>query len=364
MAERKIIFLDISVYDRAIGSIEQEKSTTRHSIGYLDHLGAGIEVFALRFGAKNQAAGNWRLFTYGVFGVLSAYRFLKKIRPDVVMFHSFRFPIRFILLKVLLPNAKFIVQHHAGDPSPNPVKRVIQSFCYSKADMFNFVTRDQVDAFRKAGIISTESQILETMIGSTGFRLLDQAQCRKMHGIGNDDFVMVWVGHLNANKDPLCLLRAVARLKADGVKFTLLMFFGQEILLEPVRALVEQQGLQERVVLKCKIENPKLASWLNAADCFVSCSHYEGSGIALAEALACGCVPVVTQIPSFSRMTPRTDLQFGIGDDEEMYMKIRMASELDFTSERDISRKFFDERLSFKAIGQTVGSSCRAGNPH
>src|SRR5262249_38618635 len=42
---------------------------------------------------------------------------------------------------------------------------------------------------------------------------------------------------------------------------------------------------------------------LRAADFLVQASHAEGSGVALIEALACGTTPLVTDIPSFRRIT-------------------------------------------------------------
>jgi len=51
------------------------------------------------------------------------------------------------------------------------------------------------------------------------------------------------------------------------------------------------------------VDHSKLERLYNSADYFVLGSHYEGSGFSLAEALACGVVPVVTDIPSFRAMT-------------------------------------------------------------
>ena len=56
---------------------------------------------------------------------------------------------------------------------------------------------------------------------------------------------------------------------------------------------------------RCSGAGPTTSSnrFYNSADYFVLGSHSEGSGYALAEALACGVVPVVTDIPAFRVMT-------------------------------------------------------------
>ncbi len=349
MARGKIRFLDISVYDRQILSIEIERSTTRHSIGYLDYLGEGIEAFAVRFGAANQNHDNWRLFTYSLTGLVSFCRYVRHLKPDAVLFHSFRFPIRFVLLKWLLPRAKFIVQHHAGDPSPNPFKRAIQSWCYAKSDCFNFVTRHQAEAFYRAGIIRDDAQVLETMVGSTDFKLLDKRECRRQLGLSQSEFTIIWVGHLNSNKDPMTLMRALGRLHEGQIDFRLIMFFGQTFFLHEAQEFARMQEFDDKVSFRGQVPNQELEIWLNAADCYVSCSHNEGSGIALAEALACGCTPVVTRIPSFNRMTPRADLQFGVGNDAELFERlVTVIENTDF--DRNANRFNFEKRLSFPAI--------------
>ncbi len=43
--------------------------------------------------------------------------------------------------------------------------------------------------------------------------------------------------------------------------------------------------------------------YYNSADYFVLGSHYEGSGFSLVEAMSCGVIPIVTDIPSFRMMT-------------------------------------------------------------
>lgn len=62
---------------------------------------------------------------------------------------------------------------------------------------------------------------------------------------------------------------------------------------EQVRAMIAEQGLQERIHLAGEIGDEALAALYLAADVFVSASHYEGYGMVLAEALAHG-LPIVT----------------------------------------------------------------------
>ena len=91
---------------------------------------------------------------------------------------------------------------------------------------------------------------------------------------------------------------------------------------------------------------------MQSADIFVSGSHAEGSGYALLEALACGVVPVVTDIPSFRALT-------GNGSVGRLWPRsdaVRLAEALvdvasNRTSQQQV-RAHFDATLSFEAVGR------------
>ena len=55
------------------------------------------------------------------------------------------------------------------------------------------------------------------------------------------------------------------------------------------------------------IVQSELEKIYNQHQFFILGSHYEGSGYALLEAMACGCIPIVTNIPSYKFMTNNGD---------------------------------------------------------
>jgi prepilin-type N-terminal cleavage/methylation domain-containing protein len=115
---------------------------------------------------------------------------------------------------------------------------------------------------------------------------------------------ILWVGRLNANKDPLTVLDAFERSARDLPGATLTMIYGTEELLNAVRARVhDSAALRDRVRLIGAVPHERLAACYSAADLFITGSHHEGSGYSLMEACACGAIPIVTDIPTFRIMT-------------------------------------------------------------
>ncbi|MFP4500863.1 MAG: glycosyltransferase family 4 protein [Candidatus Hydrogenedentota bacterium] len=104
---------------------------------------------------------------------------------------------------------------------------------------------------------------------------------------------VLFVGTLEPRKNIEGLLRAFARL-ADTVPHQLVLIGGRGWSLPPVAAMAAELGIAQRVTwLGYLPDHRDLPAFYSAADCFVLPSWYEGFGLPVIEAMACGC-PVVT----------------------------------------------------------------------
>jgi len=65
-----------------------------------------------------------------------------------------------------------------------------------------------------------------------------------------------------------------------------------------VKDFVTEKGLEDRVLFCGYKKNQSLADYYRAGDVYLSASHIDGSSVALMEAMACGCPPLVSDIPS------------------------------------------------------------------
>jgi len=106
----------------------------------------------------------------------------------------------------------------------------------------------------------------------------------------NEEALLLHVGHTAARKNMETLLRAVAALRRQGLAVRLLRV-GRS--LTPAQeTLLDELGIRSWVTQLPPQPNIALVPLYNAADVFVFPSFYEGFGIPLIEAMACG-TPVV-----------------------------------------------------------------------
>jgi glycosyltransferase involved in cell wall biosynthesis len=163
---------------------------------------------------------------------------------------------------------------------------------------------------------------------------------------------VLWVGHLDANKDPLAVVEGVARaaLRLPGLQ--LWCAFGNATLLPDVEALVRAHPqLDGRVHLLGSVPHARIETLMRAADVFVSGSRAESCGYALLEALACGATPVVTDIPAFRALTGGAVGRLWPAGDVPRFADA-LVEAWSRPPSRAAIRGHFDAHLSFAAVGR------------
>jgi glycosyltransferase involved in cell wall biosynthesis len=94
----------------------------------------------------------------------------------------------------------------------------------------------------------------------------------------------------------------------------------------------------------------------NSADILLQASLREFSGCAVLEAMACGVIPIVSDIPSFRVMTEcgRFGALFPVGDSAALARKL-VDLPLESIERRSLAiRAHFEQRLSFDAMARQL----------
>jgi glycosyltransferase involved in cell wall biosynthesis len=365
---QRLRYLDLVLFcEERIASREALLDRHAYALGYLPHLPghyAPVAMQAAAFAEDFQWQNTAFKVRHGSNRALAVplrlFRAIRSLRPQIVLVHSFIHAWQILFLKLCLPrNCKLLVQNHAEEPFPG-LKSWFQKWAAPGVDAFLFASEQQAQAWRQRGIFGEHQRVFEVMEGSTPFAIKPRAACRALLKLAEGP-VFLWVGRLDMNKDPLTVLRAFLRLKQRSVPFKLYMAYSQNEMERQVKDFISAHGLDDQVVRLGAVAHPELETWYNAADFFVLGSHHEGSGYALCEALACGCVPIVTDIPSFRKMTNdgRIGWLFEPDNDLQLSGLLQQALTQDAEPMRQAARLFFEEKLSHAAIARDIDVICR-----
>ncbi|HBZ9645183.1 TPA: glycosyltransferase family 4 protein [Citrobacter freundii] len=118
--------------------------------------------------------------------------------------------------------------------------------------------------------------------------------CRNNIGsVDNDDIVIGMIGRLWPQKNPMCLLQAVAAIIKNNKKVKC-FFIGDGELYEQMAYFIETNALNDNIHLFGWRDDTPV--FLNALDVFVLPSRWEGMPLAILEAKSCGLPCVVSNI--------------------------------------------------------------------
>ena len=282
--------------------------------------------------------------------------FVKSLRPNVVIIHGLIFPWQIVMLRWQAGrDVKIIAQHHAEKPFAD-----IRQYCQQWADRYIgaylFSSLDLGKRWVDRGQIKNPEKIKEVMGTSSPFHPMDKKEARSVTRVSGDK-VFLWVGGLDKNKNPLMTARAFIRFMERQRSASLYMIFQTFELFDALKLLIDNTpGASDFIHLVGSVNNEELQYWYNSADFMISSSYYEGSGVAVCEAMSCGSIPILTNIPSFRMMTDngRIGLLYEPGDEDGLLSALERSLELNCIGVKYLVLQQFKEKLSFDAHARSI----------
>jgi glycosyltransferase involved in cell wall biosynthesis len=179
-------------------------------------------------------------------------------------------------------------------------ERAVPFYCRRADALIAVSNATRMDVIRHVGIPPQKIRTIHNGFDPKSFRRIDDAQylrsIREKYAL--PEKFIIWVGQIESRKNVGGLLRAFAKISGEVPHKLVLV--GEERFTFPMAAgaardlhLIEELGLEDRVQFTGWIAHGELPAVYNLADLFAFPSLYEGFGIPLLEAMACGC-PVVT----------------------------------------------------------------------
>jgi glycosyltransferase involved in cell wall biosynthesis len=272
---------------------------------------------------------------------------------DIVHLNGLMFPAMVGAIRQALPQTVIVVQDHAGRTAPSRFERLRESSWHAlnEADAWSFTAVEHAAPWREAGLLG-KAEVLQIVESSTTIEPMPLGDARAVTGIQGEP-VILWVGRLNANKDPLTVLNGLERAFHNLSDARCWMAYGEAPLEAAVRDGIGRTAvLRDRVTLVGEVPHSQMARYYSAADIYVSGSHREGSGYALIEAMACGAVPVVTDIPSFRAIAGDCGERWIPGNAGSCAEALLKVAALDREAARRRVRERFERALSWGAIGR------------
>jgi glycosyltransferase involved in cell wall biosynthesis len=252
-------------------------------------------------------------------------------------------------------HVKIIVQHHAEKPFQD-IRRYLQRWADRYIGAYLFCSMEQGMQWVTQRQIRNKKKIKEIMGTSSPFYVLGKGEAKSFTKV-KDGINFLWVGGLDDNKDPLLVARAFVRFTKQNPSANLYMIYQTFQLLEELKTVLQDApDAAENIHLIGRVEHDQLLYWYNSVDFIISSSHYEGSGIAVCEALSCGCIPILTDIPSFRMMSDngKVSLLYKAGNEEALLSCLYQSLKLDRDELKRLILQHFDKRLSFDANAQSI----------
>jgi len=280
---------------------------------------------------------------------------VKNLTPDVVFVQGLHNPLQVIQLRLILgKKTKIIVQNHAEQPFTG-IKKYLQRIAGYCIDACLFASHEMGMDWIKKGNLPVRLKIYEVMEVSSVFHTVDKQLAKKQTGVTGSQ-VFLWVGRLNENKDPLTVVKAFLEFADANPLAHLYMIYQTNELLSAIEEILRGHKSKNTVTLIGEIANDELLYWFNSSDFILSGSHYEGSGTAICEAMSCGCIPIVTDIPSFRAITDNGScgLLYEAGNQQALLSALIQSQTLDKSAKRANALSYFNEKLSFNAIAAKI----------
>jgi len=283
---------------------------------------------------------------------------LSRLHPDVLHVHGLDFPRDVSALSEAAPGVPILLQDHASRP-PRWWRRGRWRRGLAGVAAVSFCSVEQAQPFVRAGLIRTPMRVYAVPESPSRFTPGNQAEARRATGLRGDPCVL-WVGHLDGNKDPLTVLAGMSEAVRSLPELELWCCFGTAPLLAEVeRRISADERLRQRVHLLGRVAHERIESCMRAADLFVLGSHREGSGYSVIEALACGLPPVVTDIPSFRSLTGNGSVGalWPCEKPGALAAALLEMAHRPREPERTRTRAHFERELSFAAVGRKLNAA-------
>jgi glycosyltransferase involved in cell wall biosynthesis len=224
-----------------------------------------------------------------------------------------------------------------------PFKKIIQKYAFKKADLIHAWGKAIANHMQENKVDMTKVLIMPKGINLDFFKFNEASNEKQINAVVTRSLQPEYKHNI--------ILKAFSSIKQNNIPFKLTII-GDGIELENLKFLAKKLNIATNVEFTGKIDNSAIPNYLQNANFYISMPITEGVSASLFEAMACGCFPIVSDLPGNSSwITQKTN---GILVPSENHVKL--AEELQWAFQNSDctrkaileNRKFVEENANYK----------------
>lgn len=279
---------------------------------------------------------------------------LREYDPDVVHFFGLtvRRPLRQVLGWAERNRIPVVTSFHGGSPRRNPLIHLQERQLLRRVSGFIFSAEAHAHAWLSSGVMRPDARLAIAPEVSSPFSGVPRQAARNALGLSGGP-VFAWSGRLSPVKDPLTALRGFKLVCDRWPQARLLMAFETAELLAEVKAFLDgEPPARKGTTLLGRLPHEQMEILFSAADFFLQTSVHEIGSNSLVEAMSCGAIPLITDIPSFRVLTRDVEHAqlFPCGDSSAVAAAVERAVRQGLPTLSARVRSDFQEHLAYPKL--------------
>lgn len=292
-----------------------------------------------------------RLFELAT-AILTIKRIVKKNNPDMVIAERTTSYGYLAAISGLKPMA--IAQQGITDlwPHNSPLyifKKILQDYAFKKADLIHAWGNTMAEHMKESNVNMDKVMILPKGINLDFFQFNDATDTTIINAVVSRA--------LEPEYRHDFILKAFSIIKQRNISFKLTII-GDGTEIRKLKALTKELRIENEVDFVGRINNNDIPKFLQQANFYISTPITEGVSTSLFEAMACGCFPIVSDLPgNRSWISQKVNgILVSVENEFNLAHELEWASlNNDFTKKAVIqNRKFVEENANYKINMQKI----------
>lgn len=284
---------------------------------------------------------------------ISAVRKVLSLKPEVAHFHRLTLSTALYLLQMLRggDGPAIVGQYHGGRLASGWLEHRLQVGGLNQVQKALFPRMKTAERFLDDGLLQ-ESQIVVVADRSTRLTMTSRPEARRESGMEGSP-VFLWYDGLEADRDPMTALLGFEKLLASWSKARLYLYYSNDEMLTQLRAyVIANPELAGHIQFRSQASGQSTESIFNSADFLLQSDRSATKGHALLEAMACGVIPVVSDLPPYRQLLDngRCGFLFPPGDAEAMAKQLLTISPEKIAGRAALVHDWFEAAYSYEAM--------------